>query len=404
MFDLRLTTHINFLRQQLALPRECIAINAGAWGPLCKAAVEAMNAFEYTTQKERIDWMEFAPKVLALLKQNRDAVASLIGAKAEEIALCESTTQALNIVLWGLELQSGEEIISTNLENPAAEIVLWNLARRNGVRMLKADLGMGEIDIVAAFEARLSKRTRAFLVSDINYATGARCDLRALSELAHAHDVFLLVDGVQAVGTVPINVFELGVDAYALAGHKFLCGPDGNGALYICDRKLNQVGLTFSGVCSTTLYDDSISPASIYELKSTAERYEVSTRAFTPYVGGQRALKWLMEEVTLPFVYNRTSYLRRNLWDKLSEIPAVELISKRHWHGGLLAFRIRNTCPESIVETLRSKQIYSRVINIKQDSFVRLSIGFWNRESDIELIAEAINGVEPRYARNRTSV
>ncbi len=131
-------------------------------------------------------------------------------------------------------------------------------------------------------------------------------------------------------------------------------------------------------------------PAGTYLFKSTAERYEVSTRSFGAYVGGQAALRWLVEDVTLSFVYDRTSSLRRDLWDALAKISAVELISERHWNGGLLTFRLANTPPESIVETLRQKQIYTRIIDATPKPCVRLSIGFWNRESDVDCIATAI--------------
>ena len=383
-------TNLTSLREQLALDSACIAINAGSWGPLCLAAVNAMNDFDYRTQRERVDWIEFAPTVLELLEQDRIAVAKLIGAKASEIALCDSTTQALNIVLWGLNLKAGDEIVYTNLENPAAEIPLWNLAQRKGVRLLKAGLGLGEVDEITAVEACLSKRTKVFLVSDINYATGARFDLPHLSELARHHDVFLLVDGVQAVGTIPVNVGELGVDAYALARHKFLCGPDGAGALFVRDHRLGQVHATFSGVCSTTLYSNNPAPKGTYMLRPTAERYEVSTRSFGAYVGGQAALKWLAEEVTLPFVYDRTSSLRRLLWDLLSDISGVELISQRHWDSGLLTFRIAHLPADNVVERLRQRQIHSRTIDILPEPCVRLSIGFWNRDSDINIIASVV--------------
>jgi len=378
------------IRNSLGIEPNQIALNIGSWGPICTPAIDAMTEFHEQTFRGRTQWDSYAGLVFGLMDEDRACMADLLGCSSSEISLCESTTKALNIVLWGMNLQPGDEILYSNLENPAAEIPLWTIAQRNNVKLIKADIGLGE-STIEVFKNKITPNTKLILISEINYVNGERVDLAKICEMAHSNGTFVLADGIQAIGAVPVDVRASKVDAYACARHKFACGPDGAGALYIREESRDKVLPTFTGVSSTTMYAGPIPDFGPYRWSKTGERYEVSTRDFSSFVGGTAAIRWLSESVGLDWVYQTIKRLRLRLWDKLNMISGVEIVSSREWDSGLLSFRVPGLDSNKILEQLASNQIIGRTIMYGEEEWlIRLSVGFWYRDSDIDEISHQL--------------
>ena len=127
-------------------------------------------------------------------------------------------------------------------------------------------------------------------------------------------------------------------------------------------------------------------------LMDTAQRYEVSTRPIPVIMGGTAALKWFADELGWAFVYDRLTSLYGRLWDDLHSIEGVHLLSQRD-QSGLMTFTIDGVEPVDIVPQLREHNIFSRTVIVTKPNGVRISIGIWNRESDIERIAEVVASI-----------
>lgn len=386
---------ISYVRLELNLPDETIAVNAGSWGPLCSAARKAIEEGYATAARSRGDdpgYMREKGSGLVrydeVIGEAKEELGRFLNCSPDEIALCDSTTTAMNIFLWGYDFQPGDEVVVGSLENPAALVPLRVNAMRRGVSLVFAELGNGGRDATEAIAGAISQRTRMILISDVNYATGSRVDLRAISRVAHEENILVLSDGIQAVGTQPVDVKELEVDGYALARHKFLCGPDGAGALYVREEVLSRIHPTYTGVFSASGHGmgDGVT------LMETAQRYEVSTRPLPVILGGTACLRWLGEKVGWPYVFGRCRELYNGLWDRLSDIPGVTLISERG-QSSLLTFSVQGVDPRDVAAKLRERNIFARTISVTEPVGVRLSIGFWNRESDLDAIAEAVSAL-----------
>ena len=253
------------------------------------------------------------------IDEDRNVVAKFINCSPEEVALCESTTTGMNIFMWGYEFNPGDEIITGSLENPGALVPLWIIAKRKNLKLTFADLGNGEKDATEVIKKVLSPKTKMILISDVNFATGHRVDLKAISQMAHERGIMVLADGVQAMSTSPIDVQELEIDGYTLARHKFTCGPNGAGALYVKKEILDQIQPTVSGLFS----DSEHGMSGILMVENNEKRFEISTRHFHALVGGTAAMKWLTEEVGWDFIYDRIGTLRTQMWDYLNDIEDI---------------------------------------------------------------------------------
>jgi len=376
------------IRTKLHLSDDIIALNAGSWGPLCQAArVAVINGItdEASSRGDEPDRMREKGSGLAryseVVAEARGILSRFLGSSPDEVALCDSTTTGMNIFLWGYDWKPGDEIIAGSLENPAAKVPLMILAKRRGVKLTYINQFN---DTLEQLSEKISEKTRMVLLSDINFATGSRVDLKMASRVAHDNGALLLADGIQAVGTSYVDVKKLDVDGYALARHKFLCGPDGAGALYVSKDAMEKIEPTYSGV-----FTDAHHGSGKLTYPDSAQRYEVSTRPLPVIQGGTAATEWIMDKVSIPFIVESTTELYRALWDGLNDTSKVDLVSSRG-QNSLLSIRVDGLEPKLVVDEFRKHYIFTRTVDAIDPPVVRIAIGFWNRMSDVEKIVEVV--------------
>ncbi|MDR0999402.1 MAG: aminotransferase class V-fold PLP-dependent enzyme [Clostridiales bacterium] len=387
---------IRYIREQLNIAPDVVAINNASWGPLSRAAASAAAEQyygDYFGRRYAAD--SFIATMLEILKEDRRELALFLNCSPDEIALTESTTTGMNICLWGFDFKEGDEIISTTLENGACFAALNTLAARRGVKVRYADLGrVGENDAAKAIERLITPKTRMALLSHVFYMSGVTANAREISELCRRRGVFSVFDGVQAAGTQKIDVKAIGCDAYCLARHKFLAGPDGAGALYIREGSLEAVEPTFSGV-----FTDINHGMEGYHPMGTAARFDVSTRPFPVQAAAAANMRWLRTEVGYDFVNSRSGPLRGKLFDMMETIDNLELYSIRTYsdNAALILFRLKNMEVEELARLLRDHKIYNRPVEHiypadhgEPLSGVRISIAYWNKDEDLEIIAKTL--------------
>ena len=380
--------NIEDIRSQLHLKDEVITLNAGSWGPVCQAAriaiLEGYTA-EASSRGDDPEGMRDKGSGLAryseVVSEAKEVLSKFLGCSPDEVALCDSTTTGMNIFMWGYDWKPGDEIIAGSLENPAAKVPLMVLAKRTGVKVTYISQNR---DTNHELSEAISDKTKMVLISDVNFANGARVDLAESSKISHEHDALLLADGIQAVGTSVVDMKELGVDGYAMARHKFMCGPDGAGALYVSKDAMDKIHPTYSGV-----FSDAHHGSGELTYPESAQRYEVSTRPLPVIQGGSAATRWIMDEIGVPFIIEKTSGLYKSLWDGLSDIGKVDLVSSRD-QNSLLSFRVEGYESKQVVDKFRENMIFTRTVGALDPPTVRVAIGFWNRESDIDKILEVV--------------
>jgi cysteine desulfurase / selenocysteine lyase len=209
-------------------------LNAAHQGPLPRAARRAIQAA--TRMKVRParlpdDAFWEVPRRL------REALAKLIGASSESIALTNSTTYGINVVAQGFDFRhSGDEVLLVDGDFPAT-VLPW-LARRDiTVRFLRGTRGRIDPDLL---EANLTPRTRVFCTSWVFSFYGSALDLAALAEVCRRREVLFVVNGSQGVGTRDISV-ESGIDVLSACGFKWLCGPYATGFCWLSEAALERI-------------------------------------------------------------------------------------------------------------------------------------------------------------------
>jgi len=161
------------------------------------------------------------------------------GSDADEICLTRNTTDGLDAVVYGVKLNSGDEILITPHEHESSLSPLNVRQDRDGIVLTEVDIPVLNIEnnspdiFLSAFEAKLSSSTKAILFSHICYTTGTRLPAKELCNWAKDNGLISIVDGAHAPGMIQLDFHDIGCDFYAGSGHKWQCGPGGTGILYL---------------------------------------------------------------------------------------------------------------------------------------------------------------------------
>ncbi|HET6449502.1 MAG TPA: aminotransferase class V-fold PLP-dependent enzyme [Conexibacter sp.] len=208
------------LRAQFPVLERVAYLNAGSNGPLPRAGIEAARAELERELAEGRGARSHYEQRLRVAGALRAAYAALVGCAPDDLALTGSTTEGIARVLLALDLRPGEEIVTSDEEHPG---VLGPLLaqRARGVDVRLAPW--------AELADAVGPRTRLVVCSHVSWRSGRYAPLDALRAL----DVPVVLDGAQGAGAVPVDVVALGAAAYAAAGQKWLCGPEGTGLLYV---------------------------------------------------------------------------------------------------------------------------------------------------------------------------
>jgi cysteine desulfurase/selenocysteine lyase len=335
----------------------------------------------------------------------REKVRAFINAAEDrEIVFVRGATEAINLVAqtWGpAHLKAGDEVVISDLEHHS-NIVPWQMLRdRVGLKLVVAPTDeTGDFDL-AAFEALLSPRTKLVAVTQVSNVTGAMLPVARIAELAHARGAKVLIDGCQAIPRMPVDVQALGCDFYAFSGHK-VYGPTGIGVLYgRYDELLSMPPWEGGGsMISNVEYAHT-------EYLEPPHRFEAGTPDIAGAVGLGLAIDFV-EAVGRDAIRDHEQALTGYALDRMSRIAGVQLVPGGQRPFSILSFNIDGVHPHDVGTVLDQHKVAVRVghhcaqpLMDKLDlpGTVRVSLGIYNDEADIDRLAEAVEACREMFSR-----
>lgn len=383
------TQKVEMIRAEMPVLSRVVYLNTGTNGPLTRRAVDAITGYARDElEYGRIGTARYE-RYSNVMTEARTLVAELLACEMDEVVMTHNTTEGMNIALLGLDWHAGDDLVTANSEhegglNPAAL-----LKARYGVNVHYTDIGLCNCDALASLERALTMHTKAVVLSHVSWSTGAILPMREICEMAHRVGALVVCDAAQGAGMVPSRVYELGVDAYALSGQKWLCGPDGVGALFVRKDLIPKIQNTFSGY--NAIKGRVTRKNTEIQFGESALRYQYATHYGPALAGFNEGLKWIRDELGWEWVYQRTHELGQYAYDRLSSIKGLHTYMPREQLAGLVHFAMDDIAPADLTQKLYERNILIR--HVPEPVLNRVATGFYNTEEDIERLVEGIEDV-----------
>ena len=352
------------LRAEFPVLARSAYLNAGTDGPLPGVAVRA-SAHELERELQAGRAASHFKRRGELGSELRGAYARALSCDPEHVAITSSTTEGLCQVIAGLELAPGDEIVTSDEEHPG---LLGPLAAARELR----GVSVREVPFAEVANA-VGPKTRLVACSHVGWMSGsfAPVELREV-------EVPVLLDGAQGVGAVPVDLAELGCDAYAGAGQKWLCGPDGTGMLFVTPALRERLAVARRGYGNMGKPDAGLDAG----LQPDGRRFDIASIGAETVACSLAAVS-LLESAGWAAVHERARGLAAGFARTLAERgrePAPR--------GDSTLVSFHSDDPEGERERLAERGIVLR--NIPGRPWLRASVGAWNDESDLERLLDAL--------------
>ncbi|MDO8209452.1 aminotransferase class V-fold PLP-dependent enzyme [Conexibacter sp. CPCC 206217] len=353
------------LRAQFPVLSRLAYLNAGTNGPIASVAAAASRAQIELEEREGRGGMPFFVGYRDMMERQRAGYAAYLGAPVEQVALTSSTTDGVGRVLVSLNLQPGDEILTSDEEHPGVTGPLAG-QRARGVEVRTAPL--------AQLAEAIGPRTKLVACSHVSWRSGALAPTAALAQAPP----LVLLDGAQGVGAVPIDVAELGADFYAGSGQKWLCGPTGSGMLWVSPQARERLTVPTPG------YLNLADPAAGLDAEPRADAGAFDTPALSSVA--------LAHAVAMLELFEQTGWdaIHRRAHD-LAELAARRLAER----GRTVLPRDRTTLVSWYEDDApaRSEALLEAGVVVRflpGDELLRASFGGWSDEQDLERLLEAL--------------
>ena len=362
---------LNHIRSEFPLLENKTYLNSCSLGALSKRSMRYLDEFQniWNTCGASAWYTTWG----SVIEELRGRVSSFLGSEQRELALLPSTSTALSVIAESIHYKKRNKIICSELDFPTLafqwavkpDVELVVLPSLDGIRVDPQQ-----------FADAIDERTAFIATSHVFYTTGYIQDIEALADIAHRSGSFLLVDGYQAPGQIPVDLGTSSVDFYTTGSLKWLCGGPGLSYLYVRDELIETLHPRItSWFAARDQFDFRVEN---FQPHQNARRFEMGTPALpTIYtaLGGQESI----DAVGIEKICERNSWLREylitNLLAKGLDLTIPEVSSDR---SGIVM--IRSDRPDKIVEDLAQKNI----IVDSRPGHVRVSPHFYNTLEDLD--------------------
>jgi selenocysteine lyase/cysteine desulfurase len=354
-----------------------VYINSCSQGALSNSVRSAYEQYLADWDEKGAPWEYWVERQEAA----RAAFAGLVNADADEVAVTTSLSAGVSALASGLRFTKRSKVVLTDWEFPTIGQI-WHAQEARGARVTHVSAADDGTIPLEHFERAIDDDTLIVSLTHVCYRNGAMLDVPAVVELAHERGALVLLDAFQAVGSLPVDVVELGVDFLGAGVLKYLLGSAGLGFFY-CRRELvERLEPTATGwfadrdIFQMDIHDYSPAP--------TARRFEAGTPPIPAIYAGIAGIE-LMQEIGIAETEAHVRELNALLFDGLDELGArVATPRPPEQHGALVC--VASTDAEALVNALGAEG----VVTSSRDGNLRISAHCYNTAEDVRAVLELL--------------
>lgn len=362
-------------------------LNSAAHGPTLKPVVDAVNEWwSYRINEEKID----SPDV-------RIEAAKLLHCNKEEVVQINRVTQGLNMIADLIEPEKGDNIVVTDLAYQS-NVYVWMPYLEKGVEIKRIPNRDGIIEI-HDFEKAVDDKTKAVCISEVEWTSGIRYDMKAISETTCSHGAYLINDAYQAVGPVDVDVQSENVDFFVIGSEKWLCCPAMSGVFYIKKeiqdefepkyRFYKNVEEAFMHGAPWEKPDHDNISSYQHPLYKDARKYNRGTVSEENMYGFNAALQYF-NKLGPKNIEKQTAKLTQHLIEGLKEQPVkINTPHEKEKRAGLVTYDTGNyDLNQKVYEELLRQKIIVAHRYASGIGGIRVSCHFFNTEEEINRLLE----------------
>src|SRR5881227_2258427 len=230
------------IQNSFSVTRGIINLNNGGVSPSPRIVTEALVRYiwEQEDATAYTMWQLLEPQSETI----RTGLAEVFGCDPEEIAITRGASESLEILLMGMDLKSGDEILTTTQDYPRMLTTLRQRELREGLKLnlIKIPIAPKDVnDIAAAFERAVTPKTKLILISHQINLTGQINPVKKVCEMARSRGIETIVDGAHSFAQFDFKRDDLGCDYFGTSLHKWIYAPKGTGMLYVKKDKIPKI-------------------------------------------------------------------------------------------------------------------------------------------------------------------
>ena len=352
-------------------------------------SIEAMNEFLMDYNSMGPDSSHSDTFVTEKIRNVRKIISRLINCQPDEIILTQSTTDGINIVANGIPFRKNSNIIIRGLSHEHhANLYPWlRLENKTAINSLSIDEN-GFFQL-SELEDLLDNNTDLVVLSHALYNTGSILPVEKVGEITKNKTLFF-VDSAQTVGCLDsVDVTKINCNFMSFNGSKWLCGPMGTGLFY-CNRKASELlePMTIGGE-SAMIYDEKR-----LAFKEIPDKFQTGFRNYVGIIGLESSANYLMK-FGIENIRKKNTQLSKILRDELSKIKNIILYGPENSEKrtSIVSFNIDGHNAADVVAKLEKKNIILAVREIFDTKVIRASPHFFNSESEIARVIDAIKSL-----------
>jgi cysteine desulfurase/selenocysteine lyase len=349
-------------------------------------SIDAMKNFLISYNTIGPDSKDSDSFVTEKLRNVRKIIAKIISCQPDEVVLTQSTTDGINFVANGLSFNDKSNIIIRGMTHEHhSNFYPWiKLKEKISIKNLSIDEnGFFKLDDLESF---IDDNTKLVALSHALYNTGSILPVKEIGKIIQEKTSFF-IDAAQTIGCIgDIDVSKIKCDFMSFNGSKWLCGPMGTGLFY-CNRKSSELlkPQTIGGE-SAIIYDETK-----LAFKEMPDKFQTGFRNYVGIVGLESSANYLLK-FGLKNIHKKNQYLSNLFREELSKIKNIVLYGPNNPNNrtSIVSFNIKGINSQELVDKLEKQNIILAVREILDTKIVRASPHFFNTESEILQVIDAI--------------
>lgn len=375
-------------REAFVFPEDRVPMNAANLCPMPGAVREAIGARDRALDRDMSHVSR--GRVEQLKEQARSRLAAQLGVSPDELAIVRNTSEANNIVVQGMPLEAGDEVLLWDQNHPSNGVA-WDVqASRQGfaVKRLSVPSLRSVDEVVGLFAAEASARTRVVSFTHISNVSGTRLPAGDICRALHAKypEVHVHVDGAQTWGVIDVDLAALDCDSFSASAHKWYMGPREVGLLYVREAHIAKLWPN----CVSVPWGSSAAP----EVRG-ARRFEAFGQRDDAAIAALSDTVAFHERLTPAAIERRAALLAERLRDGLEDL-GVRFVSPRH--AAFSSNVVILAAPPANGSVLVQRVLDDAGIIVAAVGGLRMTPHVYNTEAHIDRMVDAVSGVRDLLA------